>query len=82
MKLTESYLKNLIKQVINEVTMQDVPNPTTTSKMHQQPVDPKVIELLKTQGYEVEPVGNTGSYNVVHPTDKFKSFVLEPKFIK
>ena len=77
MKLTESYLRNLIKQVINEVGIEDVPM-KPMSRFNGQPVDQELLSSLKKQGYEVIKIDN-GSYEIKHPTDSFKSYILEPK---
>ena len=83
MKLTENYLRNLIKQAINEMNSKNIPqmepmsdfkedNPTSRwiTKQH--------LSSLEEQGYTVREMGN-GSYEIIHPTDSFKSYILEPK---
>jgi len=83
MKLTESYLRNLIKQAINEMHGDDVHMPPikSMSSFSEEPVDTDLLSSLKDQGYEVREMGN-GSYEIVHPTDSFKSYILEPKITK
>lgn len=77
MKLTERYLRNMIKQAINE--MHDgMPPMEPMSKFSGQPVDQELLSSLEEQGYTVREIGN-GSYEIKHPTDSFKSYILEPK---
>ena len=76
MKLTENYLRNLIKQAINE--MHDDGYGMPPSNFSEEPVDTDLLSSLKDQGYKVTEMGN-GSYEIVHPTDSFKSYILQPK---
>jgi hypothetical protein len=77
MKLTENYLRNMIKQVIKEMDYGTLPtNPTSNFK--EEPVDTDLLSSLEDQGYKVREMGN-GSYEIIHPTDSFKSYILQPK---
>lgn len=80
MKLTENYLRNLIKQAINE--MHDdgygMSPMEPMSNFSEEPVDTDLLSSLEDQGYKVREMGN-GSYEIVHPTDSFKSYILQPK---
>ena len=83
MKLTERYLRNMIKQAINEMNidmppMSSMPPIEPMSNFSEQPVDTELLSSLEEQGYKVIEIGN-GSYEIVHPTDSFKSYILEPK---
>ena len=86
MKLTERYLRNMIKQAINEMNidmppMSSMPPMEPMSNFREQPVDTELLSSLEEQGYKVKEIGN-GSYEVIHPTDSFKSYILEPKLNK
>ena len=83
MKLTERYLRNMIKQAINEMNidmppMSSMPPIEPMSNFSEQPVDTELLSSLEEQGYKVIEIGN-GSYEIVHPTDSFKGYILEPK---
>ena len=80
MKLTENYLRNMIKQVIKEMHDGDygMPPMEPMSNFSEEPVDTDLLSSLEDQGYEVREMGN-GSYEIMHPTDSFKSYILQPK---
>lgn len=80
MKLTERYLRNMIKQAINEMHDDgyDISPMEPMSEFSGQPVDQELLSSLEEQGYKVREIGN-GSYEIKHPTDSFKSYILEPK---
>ena len=83
MKLTERYLRNMIKQAINEMHdgMPPMEPMEPMSNFREQPVDTELLSSLEEQGYKVREIGN-GSYEIMHPTDSFKSYILEPKLNK
>ena len=83
MKLTENYLRNMIKQVIKEMHDGDygMSPMEPMSSFSEEPVDTDLLSSLEDQGYKVREMGN-GSYEIVHPTDSFKSYILEPKITK
>ena len=82
MKLTESYLRSLIKEVLNEVTEKNIPNVANDmGGFDKEPVSSKLLFSLEQQGYEVTDIGN-GNYEIKHPTDPFESYILEPKVTK
>jgi hypothetical protein len=82
MKLTENYLRNMIKQVIKEMHDGDYGmspmNPFKEDNPTSLGITKQHLSSLEDQGYKVREMGN-GSYEIMHPTDSFKSYILEPK---
>jgi hypothetical protein len=73
MKLTENYLRNMINQVIKEMHDGDygMSPMEPMSSFSEEPVDTDLLSSLEDQGYKVR--------EIIHPTDSYKSYILQPK---
>lgn len=78
MKITESYLRSLIRQTLKEISSGDIPNQHFASEdFEEMPVEQGILTSLKAQGYKIKELGN-GRYEVVDPKNPFNSGILEP----